>query len=109
MELRARYHTLREVLLSASIVQTRDKLIVAYLQYFPDLLANLLELLETVTVPSLGHGDRLLYNFHLPFLVVQILVQLCLQVEVGSAQKARKVTEARNRECERDGLHFRIV
>ena len=78
-------------------------MIVAKLIYFPDLLANLLELSETVRVPSLGHGDRLLDDFHLPLLVVQILVQLRLQVEVRPAQNARKVTEARNGESERDG------
>ena len=73
---------------SPSAEQTRDNLIVAKLIYFPDLLANLLELPETVRVAPLGHGNRFLYDFHLSLLVVQVLVQLRLQVEVGPAQNA---------------------
>ena len=71
-------------------------MIVAKLIHFPDLLADLLELPEAVRVASLGHGDRLLDDFDLPLLVVQVLVQLRLQVEVWPAQNARRVTEARN-------------
>ena len=73
---------------SPSAEQTRDNLIVAKLIYFPDLLANLLELPETVRVAPLGHGNRFLYDFHLSLLVVQVLVQLRLQVEVRPAQNA---------------------
>ena len=79
-----------------TVGRRRKSLTVAKLVHFPDLLANLLELPETVRVASLGHGDRLLDDLDLPLLVVQVLVQLRLQVEVWPAQNARRVTEARN-------------